>query len=75
MRLLWKSQILWKLAIFIISDFLQIVEMAYQRTKDFEKLSFLYLITGNMEKLQKMMKIAQIRKVWIIFKIKLWKAN
>ncbi|VDM92463.1 unnamed protein product [Onchocerca ochengi] len=41
----------------------QIVEMAYQRTKDFEKLSFLYLITGNMEKLQKMMKIAQIRKV------------
>ncbi|VIO97225.1 coatomer alpha subunit, putative [Brugia malayi] len=40
----------------------QIVEMAYQRTKDFEKLSFLYLITGNMEKLQKMMKIAQIRK-------------
>lgn len=40
----------------------QIVEMAYQRTKDFEKLAFLYLITGNLEKLQKMMKIAQIRK-------------
>jgi len=40
----------------------QIVEMTYQRTKDFEKLSFLYLITGNLEKLQKMMKIAQIRK-------------
>lgn len=40
----------------------QIVEMAYQRNKDFEKLSFLYLITGNLEKLQKMMKIAQIRK-------------
>ncbi|KAI1722288.1 coatomer WD associated region domain-containing protein [Ditylenchus destructor] len=40
----------------------QVVEMAYQRTKDFEKLAFLYLITGNLEKLQKMMKIAQIRK-------------
>lgn len=40
----------------------QIVEMAYQRTKEFEKLAFLYLITGNLEKLQKMMKIAQIRK-------------
>ena len=36
---------------------LQIVEMAYQRTKNFEKLSFLYLITGNMEKLKKMTKI------------------
>ncbi|KAF7633499.1 Coatomer subunit alpha [Meloidogyne graminicola] len=40
----------------------QIVEMAYQRTKDFERLAFLYLITGNIEKLQKMQKIAQIRK-------------
>lgn len=40
----------------------QIVEMSYQRTKDFEKLAFLYLITGNMDKLRKMMKIAQIRK-------------
>ncbi|MFH4977259.1 hypothetical protein AB6A40_003968 [Gnathostoma spinigerum] len=40
----------------------QVVEMSYQRTKDFEKLAFLYLITGNMEKLQKMLKIAQIRK-------------
>ncbi|XP_041377788.1 coatomer subunit alpha-like [Gigantopelta aegis] len=40
----------------------QIVEMAYQRTKNFEKLSFLYLITGNLEKLKKMMKIAEIRK-------------
>ncbi len=36
--------------------------MAYQRTKNFEKLAFLYLITGNLEKLQKMQKIAQIRK-------------
>ncbi|GAA49855.1 coatomer protein complex subunit alpha [Clonorchis sinensis] len=40
----------------------QIVEMAYQRTKNFDKLTFLYLITGNLEKLQKMMKIAEIRK-------------
>ncbi|CAH2232225.1 jg13318, partial [Pararge aegeria aegeria] len=40
----------------------QIVEMCYQRTKNFEKLSFLYLITGNLEKLGKMMKIAEIRK-------------
>lgn len=36
--------------------------MAYQRTKNFDKLAFLYLITGNMDKLKKMMKIAEIRK-------------
>ena len=36
--------------------------MCYQRTKNFDKLSFLYLITGNLEKLKKMMKIAEIRK-------------
>ena len=40
----------------------QVVEMCYQRTKNFEKLSFLYLITGNLEKLRKMIKIAEIRK-------------
>lgn len=40
----------------------QIVEMCYQRTKNFEKLAFLYLITGNLEKLKKMTKIAEIRK-------------
>ncbi|KAJ7307546.1 hypothetical protein JRQ81_009571 [Phrynocephalus forsythii] len=40
----------------------QIVEMCYQRTKNFDRLSFLYLITGNLEKLRKMMKIAEIRK-------------
>ncbi|KAK8813356.1 hypothetical protein WA158_002948 [Blastocystis sp. Blastoise] len=39
----------------------QIVEMAYQKTKAFEKLSFLYLITGNMDKLRKMLKIAEMR--------------
>ncbi|XP_017770594.1 PREDICTED: coatomer subunit alpha [Nicrophorus vespilloides] len=40
----------------------QVVEMCYQRTKSFDKLSFLYLITGNLEKLKKMTKIAEIRK-------------
>ena len=40
----------------------QIVEMCYQRTKNFEKLAFLYLILGNLEKLKKMTKIAEIRK-------------
>ncbi|XP_015785678.1 coatomer subunit alpha isoform X2 [Tetranychus urticae] len=40
----------------------QVVEMAYQRIKNFDKLAFLYLITGNLEKLRKMMKIAEIRK-------------
>lgn len=39
-----------------------VVEMCYQRTKNFEKLSFLYLVTGNLEKLKKMTKIAEIRK-------------
>lgn len=37
----------------------QVVEMAYQRTKNFDKLSFLYLITGNLEKLGKMTKIGK----------------
>lgn len=36
--------------------------MCYQRTKNFNKLAFLYLITGNLDKLKKMMKIAEIRK-------------
>lgn len=44
---------------------MQVVEMAYQRTKNFDRLSFLYLITGNMEKLKKMTKIGeQIRSEW-----------
>jgi coatomer protein complex subunit alpha (xenin) len=38
-----------------------IVEYSYQRTKNFERLSFLYLITGNMEKLSKMLKIAEVK--------------
>jgi coatomer protein complex subunit alpha (xenin) len=40
----------------------QTVEMAYQKTKNFERLSFLYLICGNMEKLSKMLNIAQLRQ-------------
>lgn len=40
----------------------QIVEMCYQRTRNFDKLSFLYLITGNLDKLRKMMKIAENRR-------------
>ncbi len=35
--------------------------MAYQRSKNFDRLSFLYLITGNVEKLRKMLKIAELR--------------
>ncbi|KAL0323155.1 UNVERIFIED_CONTAM: Coatomer subunit alpha-1 [Sesamum angustifolium] len=38
-----------------------IVEYAYQKTKNFERLSFHYLITGNLEKLSKMMKIAEVK--------------
>ncbi|KAF3498226.1 hypothetical protein DY000_02057282 [Brassica cretica] len=34
-----------------------IVEFAYQQTRNFERLSFLYLITGNLEKLSKLMKL------------------
>mmetsp|Transcript_113163 Transcript_113163/g.359656 ORF Transcript_113163/g.359656 Transcript_113163/m.359656 type:complete len:1221 (+) Transcript_113163:191-3853(+) len=39
----------------------QIVEMVYQKTKNFDALSFLYLITGNVMKLKKMLKIAEMR--------------
>ncbi|PKA61099.1 Coatomer subunit alpha-1 [Apostasia shenzhenica] len=38
-----------------------IVEYAYQRTKNFERLSFLYLVTGNREKLSKMLRIAEMK--------------
>lgn len=37
------------------------VEMSYQRTKDFDRLSFLYLISGDTDKLRKMLKIANMR--------------
>ena len=39
----------------------EVVEMSYQKTKEFERLSFLYLLTGNSEKLRKMLKIAEMR--------------
>jgi coatomer protein complex subunit alpha (xenin) len=39
----------------------QVVELAYQKTKNFEKLSFLYLITGDTGKLARMGKIAEHR--------------
>ena len=40
----------------------QIVEMAYQKLRSFDKLSFLYLCTGDQEKLARMMKIADFRR-------------
>jgi coatomer protein complex subunit alpha (xenin) len=39
----------------------QVVEMSYQRTKDFDRLSFLYLLTGDTDKLRKMLKISNMR--------------
>ncbi|KAK4048030.1 hypothetical protein OIV83_005064 [Microbotryomycetes sp. JL201] len=39
----------------------KIVEIAYQRTKNFDRLSFLYLMTGHQDKLSKMAKIAEMR--------------
>ncbi|KAG1902148.1 coatomer WD associated region-domain-containing protein [Suillus fuscotomentosus] len=39
----------------------KIVEKAYQQTKNFDRLSFLYLATGSTEKLSKMQKIADAR--------------
>ena len=39
----------------------QTVEMAYQKLRQFDKLSFLYLATGDEEKLARMAKIAEHR--------------
>lgn len=39
----------------------QTVEMTYQKLKNFDKLSFLYLATGDQEKLKRMSKIAEHR--------------
>ncbi|THH00976.1 hypothetical protein EW026_g1619 [Hermanssonia centrifuga] len=39
----------------------KIVEKAYQQTKNFDSLSFLYLTTGSTDKLSKMQKIADAR--------------
>lgn len=40
---------------------LEVAEFVYQRTKNFEQLSFLYLVTGNNEKMEKMLQVAQHR--------------
>ena len=40
----------------------QIVEMTYQKLRSFDKLSFLYLCTGDQEKLSRMTKIAEFRR-------------
>ncbi|KAL2912119.1 hypothetical protein HK105_208395 [Polyrhizophydium stewartii] len=39
----------------------QVVEYVYQRVKNFDRLSFLYVVTGNIDKLKKMLKIAELR--------------
>jgi coatomer protein complex subunit alpha (xenin) len=39
----------------------QIVEMTYQKLRSFDKLSFLYLATGDQDKLKRMAKIAEHR--------------
>jgi coatomer protein complex subunit alpha (xenin) len=39
----------------------QVVEMTYQKLRNFDKLSFLYLATGDQEKLKRMAKIAEHR--------------
>ena len=39
----------------------KVVEMSYQHTKDFDCLSFLYLLTDNTEKLFQMLNIAHMR--------------
>ncbi|KXZ51367.1 hypothetical protein GPECTOR_13g856 [Gonium pectorale] len=38
-----------------------IVEFSYQKTKGYQRLSFLYLIAGHTDKLRKMLKIAEMR--------------
>lgn len=38
-----------------------VVELCYQRTNNLNKLSFLYLINGNHDKLKKMMKISAVK--------------
>jgi coatomer subunit alpha len=55
---------------------IQIVELAYQKLKNFEKLSFLYLITGDTPKLGRMGKIAEHRGDYgSEFQNSLWTGN
>ena len=35
--------------------------MAYQRTKSYDRLSFMYLVTGNENNLKQMLKISELR--------------
>ncbi len=37
----------------------QIVEVSYQKTKSYDKLAFLYMLTGNTNRLEKMLQFAQ----------------
>ena len=39
----------------------KIVEIAYQNTRNYDKLSLLYVLTGELNKLEKMLLIAQNR--------------
>ncbi|GJQ13849.1 hypothetical protein GpartN1_g5640.t1 [Galdieria partita] len=39
-----------------------IAELAYQRSKDLNKLIFLYIVTGNFDKLEKAGKLAEMRQ-------------
>ncbi|ORZ08128.1 coatomer protein alpha subunit [Absidia repens] len=39
----------------------KVVELAYQRTQNYDRLSFMYLATGNEPNLRQMMKIAELR--------------
>lgn len=41
---------------------IQVVEMALRRVRNFERLAFLYLVTGNVAKLEKMLEVAMTRK-------------
>lgn len=45
----------------LLHGHLDVVEFCYQKLKCFDKLSFLYLISGNNDKLRKMSKIAAMR--------------
>jgi len=43
--------------------------MCYQRTKNFDGLSFLYLLTGNVDKLKKMTKIGGHACMSIVYRV------
>ena len=53
--------------------FSQIVEMCYQRTKNFDRLSFLYVTTGNSDKLRKMLKICKFGALLVFYQWSLCK--